>query len=564
MSDKDWFGTAGVLASFALIAGATLLRGRSKSEAEFSKSRLELAKKIREKTMAALDDYGTESYEEMARYRLGQQDKMRFLSLKSGRQKYLADRGVNTASIDYATDSAKKSFLDADRAAALADRMDEFAEFEERMASSPMETRYPEGYEFSPGYDAYVASLGQALDRPAYDVVLARKLRGPDMAVEDDLREARALSSFEKNRRMARLGNDMFRESELQAGTRFADRQIRYAALSSPDVPLEIELSESFEKRIADNIKKGLPVASISQSTIDFRNRKLSPSDIPSAVASPKRFDKQRSRLALIAAEKSRRLGNPTETQLGIDLLDEYGDTRTRRLSPIMSDRDLDEYDKWIKDQYPLKPGETLIDCKGRMMTPDMCARKIHHENEEKRINRSNRSFDYAANSSHSAYQAALRAIGGEPADDLDVGRLLRDKGFRDRFEWVTLPKDEINFAIGEKGRIFDEDLKIVRAKNPPVMDRGQKKKPGASFVNSFLLPLYVDPERGEFDWPKGFPEHLKGKRIPMRTVIREDTEDDRSQRVYETTTLLKTYNSGTVGGEVDAFIKSVRRKSGE
>lgn len=558
MSDKDWFGTAGILASFALIAGATLLRGRSKSEAEFSKSRLDLAKKIREKTMAALDDYGTESYENMVLYRLGQEDKTRFLKLNPERQNYLSNRGVNTTSINDAIASAKQSFLDADRAAALADRMDEFAEFEERMAMSPIETRYPEGYEFSPGYDAYVASLGQAVDRPAYDVVLARKLRGPDMQVESDLHEARNRSSFEKNRRMASLAGEMFRESELQAGTRAADRQIRYASLSRPEIELEIDPSEDFEKKVLSNVKKGVPVVPESPSAIAFRKRALSSSDIPSSVVSPKRFDKRRNRLALIAAEKSRRLGDLTETQLGIDLLDEYGNTRMRRFIPTMSDRELKEYDDWIKDQYPLKPGQVLIECYGKMMTPDMCARKTYHKTEESRLRNSQMSSYYADGSSHSAYQAALRAIGGEPVDGNEVANLLRDKGFRDRFEWVTLPKDEINSATGEKGRTFDEDLKSVAAKS---------RWDEASFINTFLLPLYADPERGEFDWPEGFPEHLKGKRIPMRTVIRQVNKETKeknprdTRRVYESTSLLKNYESGTVGGEADAFIKSVRGK---
>lgn len=552
MSDKDWFGTAGVLASFALIAGATLFRGRSKSEAEFSKSRLELAKKIRERTMAALDEYGTESYEAMARHRLGLEDKRRFLNFPAERQRYLSDRSVNTSSIDDAIASAKQNFQESDRAAALADRMDEFAEFEERMASSPIETRYPEGYEFSPGYDAYVASLGQSVDRPAYDVLLARKLRGPSMEVENDLREARASSSFEKNRRMARIADAMVRESELQAGVRFADRQIRHASTNRPDVPLEIEPSESFDKKVLENIKKGLQPVPESPSVTATRKRTLSLSDVPSFVASPKRFDKSRSRLALIASEKIRRMNPPNQTQMGIDMLDEYGDTRVRTRSPIMTDQELDEFDAWIKDQYPLKPGETLIDCDGKLMTSEMCKRKRYHRGEEQRLQNSGKSADFADESSHSAYQAALRALGGEPADALTIAKLLRDKGFRDRFEWVVMPRDEINLATGEKGRRFDEDLKAV----------GSKSRNGlASFINSFVLPLYADPDQRQYDWPEGFPEHLKGKRIPMRVVLRKD--DKNRDRVYTATTLLKNYDSGTVGGEVDAFVKSVRDKVG-
>lgn len=153
MASKDWFGGWAVLASFAAIAGATLLTGKSRSRVESSDKRLRLAHGFFVESNLELDKAVRNASIALDRY--AKLADRRDIFEKSADTSDRSEQEIADARKGFAEglQSLKEEFEDLDRAADLAYRWREEAAYELDMARRGPEAEYPIGYEFSESFE---------------------------------------------------------------------------------------------------------------------------------------------------------------------------------------------------------------------------------------------------------------------------------------------------------------------------------------------------------------------------------------------------------------------------
>ena len=174
MAGKDWFGGWAVLASFAAIAGATLLTGKSRSRVESSDKRLKLAHGFFVEANLELDKAVRNASNALDRYAQLANRRDVFEKDTSGRsEQEIADarKGFSES-----LESLKEEFQDLDRAADLAYRWREEAAYELDMARRGPEAEYPIGYEFSESFEESYGGM-DSQDRER-DILHSKGLRG--------------------------------------------------------------------------------------------------------------------------------------------------------------------------------------------------------------------------------------------------------------------------------------------------------------------------------------------------------------------------------------------------